>query len=639
MKLKPSLAQVVILMAAVGIISCVVIPVSSGLLDVLVVANIAFAILLLLHALSVGEPQKLSTLPSMLLMAALYRLVLNISSTRLILSHGEAGTTIEAFGRVVMGGSFIVGLVLFALIALVQLIVVSKGAERVAEVAARFTLDALPGKQMSIDADVRSGVLSLVEARQKREELHVESRFYGALDGAMKFVKGDAIAGLCIVLITLIAGLAIGVLEQGLSLAVALRKYALLSVGDGLASQLPALLNACAAGIVVTRVSKEGESSLARDLSAQLASARGVLIALTCGCVLLALFPAMPSLGLLSVALFFFCCCFAQTREESAARPAEPAFAPRLASALRFEVLAQADLARAQLLRELQAAVEQSRDRCFKDYGCLLPPAELNALLPTGSDNGAFELKGYVHGVLVLQQTLAAEPSSRSVAEQIYGVISAHLAEIIDERAVRRLLDLVEQELPELPASVIPEVISLSQFTALIRALIEDQLVVHDVIGILHIVAEQAAKAKSERLLLAEVREYLKRQISAGLTDGAGAAPAGNKSIAAWILDPECDLAFVQAERKGEAISEGMLQAIFASAQSADVQAAGGSQRPLLLASKYARQLVQECLRARGLCWRVLAHEELVTGLRVACLGILGSEQDVHRPEQMSLAA
>ena len=248
------------------VVGCMIIPLPPAVLDILLCSNLLFALLLVISALHIRDPLKLATLPSLLLMATLFRLSLNLATTRAVLGSGHAGKAVEAFGSVVIQGSVAVGFVLFLLITLIQFIVVAKGAERVAEVAARFTLDALPGKQMAIDAELRSGLLDSETARRKRLEVQMESRFYGALDGAMKFVKGDAIAGIVITFVNICGGLLIGLLVHELEFDVALRRYTVLTIGDGLLSQIPSLLNSIAAGLIVTRVQVDESSTLSSDL-------------------------------------------------------------------------------------------------------------------------------------------------------------------------------------------------------------------------------------------------------------------------------------------------------------------------------------------------------------------------------------
>lgn len=288
-------SDLILAFGIVVILSLMVVPVPPFLLDFLIALNVTIAVSLLMVAIYIPSAVHLSIFPSLLLFTTLYRLGLNISTTRGILLNADAGQVIFAFGNFVVGGNYVVGLIIFLIITLVQFIVITKGAERVAEVAARFTLDAMPGKQMSIDADMRAGMLDAQQARQKRLDLQKESQLYGAMDGAMKFVKGDAIAGVVITLINLIGGIIVGSIYMGYDVATSLQTFALLSVGDGLVSQLPALMISITAGIVTTRVSSDGSSNLGKDISAQLLKQPKGLFLAACTILLMGLLPAFPT--------------------------------------------------------------------------------------------------------------------------------------------------------------------------------------------------------------------------------------------------------------------------------------------------------------------------------------------------------
>ncbi|WP_066233099.1 flagellar biosynthesis protein FlhA [Heyndrickxia sporothermodurans] len=257
-----------VILSVILIVAMLIIPFPPGLLSFLIIINISLALLVLLTSMNMTEPLQFSIFPSLLLLLTLFRLGLNVSTTRSILSKGEAGGVVETFGTFVVGGNVVVGLVVFLILIIIQFVVITKGSERVSEVAARFTLDAMPGKQMSIDADLNAGMISEQEARERREKVSRESDFYGAMDGASKFVKGDAIAGIIIVLINLIFGIIIGMTQQGLPIVEAATRYSLLTVGDGIVSQIPALLISTATGIVVTRAASDG--NLGQDIISQL---------------------------------------------------------------------------------------------------------------------------------------------------------------------------------------------------------------------------------------------------------------------------------------------------------------------------------------------------------------------------------
>ena len=249
--------DLILILGMIGILLILFVPISTTALDFLLLTNISIALLILLITFYTEKPLEFSTFPSLLLMTTLFRLALNVSTTRLILQQGEAGEVIKAIGTHVVAGNYVIGLVIFFILIVVQYIVVTNGAQRVAEVAARFTLDSLPGKQMSIDADLNMGLIDNEEAKRRRSLLERESNFYGAMDGASKFVKGDAIAGIIIIIINIIGGLSIGIFQQGMEWGDALHKYTLLTVGDGIVTQIPSLIIAVASGIIITRAATD----------------------------------------------------------------------------------------------------------------------------------------------------------------------------------------------------------------------------------------------------------------------------------------------------------------------------------------------------------------------------------------------
>jgi type III secretion protein V len=300
--LKIRVADLVLMLLVIAIAAMLIVPLPTPVLDVLLVLNLSLSILLLLVGLYVGSSSALFTFPSILLLSTLFRLGLNVASARLILSQGEAGRVIEAFGTFLIRGEVVVGLIIFAIVTVVNFIVISNGAARVSEVAARFALDALPGRQMMIDNDARSGVISADEASKKRDELRRESQLYGSMDGAMKFVQGDAIAGILIILANICGGIYMG-MSSGLGLSDAIQTYTVLTVGDGLVTQIPSLLTSICAGIIVTRVSNSDRSSLSADLHLQLFSQPVTLLATAGVLVGISLMPGLPMLPFMLAAI------------------------------------------------------------------------------------------------------------------------------------------------------------------------------------------------------------------------------------------------------------------------------------------------------------------------------------------------
>lgn len=291
------IADLALPMGAVSIIALMILPLPTLLVDLLVGINITFGVMLLMTTLYIRGPLDFSSFPSILLVSTLFRLSLSVATTRMILIDGHAGNIIQTFGQMVVGGNIVVGLVVFLIITVVQFIVIAKGAERVAEVAARFSLDSMPGKQLSIDSDLRSGLIDKDDARRRRRTLEQESKLHGSLDGAMKFVKGDAIASIVIVVVNLIGGLAVGVMQQGMALGDATHKYSILTIGEGLVAQIPALLGAMAAGLMVTRATDdEDDANLGQVMHRQLVANPRVLLFVGATAFLMALVPGFPTL-------------------------------------------------------------------------------------------------------------------------------------------------------------------------------------------------------------------------------------------------------------------------------------------------------------------------------------------------------
>ena len=317
-----NLLKLAIPVGVIGIILLLVVPVPAVLLDVLIIINILLALVILLTTMFVKKPLDFSVFPSMLLVATLFRLGLNVASTRLVLGDGYAGQVIEAFGHVAVGGSLIIGAVIFLILVVIQFVVVTKGAERVAEVGARFTLDAMPGKQMAIDADLNAGLITDIQARERRAEVSAEADFYGAMDGASKFVKGDAIAGLIIIIINVVGGIAIGMLQRGMAVGEAIDTYTLLTIGDGLVTQIPALLMAVSTGMIVTR--SNAESDMASTASAELGQSRSALMIAGAAAIVMALIPGMPKIPFIVIgALLIFASQRVKARESAEAQAAE----------------------------------------------------------------------------------------------------------------------------------------------------------------------------------------------------------------------------------------------------------------------------------------------------------------------------
>ncbi|MCA9729759.1 MAG: FHIPEP family type III secretion protein, partial [Candidatus Eisenbacteria bacterium] len=392
-----------------SIVGMMLIPLPTHLLDVLLTTNIFAATTILFVSIYIQNATKIASFPTILLITTLFRLGLNVSTTRLILLQANAGEVVRAFGSFVAGGNIVVGIVIFLILTIIQFVVITKGAERVAEVAARFTLDALPGKQMSIDADFRAGLFDVHEARRRRNALQRESQLYGAMDGAMKFVKGDAIAGIIITLINLIGGFAIGILQRGMAAGQAAQTYSILTIGDGLVSQLPALLISVAAGIVVTRVaSEEAETHLGQDIGSQVLAQPKALAIVSVLLIALGLVPGLPTipfflLGAISGGISYGLFYTRRREEQAAAEPSEESeddlsTAPRVGPAVPIMVQVSESLtphidrageggkALGRLIPELQSSL-------YYEHGVLIPRIMVRGRQPIGDHAFAILLK------------------------------------------------------------------------------------------------------------------------------------------------------------------------------------------------------------------------------------------------------
>ena len=328
-------SDLVLAFLLICIVFMMILPLPTALIDVLIGVNLTLAAILLMAAVYLTDVVDLSSFPSILLLTTLFRLGLAISTTRLILIQGDAGHIVETFGRFVVGGNLVVGLVVFLILTIVNFMVITKGSERVAEVSARFSLDSMPGKQMSIDSDMRAGMIELDEAKRRRNKLEKESQLYGAMDGAMKFVKGDAIAGLIIIAVNMIGGIAIGTLQNGMAASEALDRYSLLTIGDGLVSQIPALFISITAGFIVTRVASEDNADLGSDIGSQLANEPKALMVTSVILGIFALVPGFPAVVFVSLAIVVGGAGFLVTRQRKrGADKSRSEEMPALASAL-----------------------------------------------------------------------------------------------------------------------------------------------------------------------------------------------------------------------------------------------------------------------------------------------------------------
>ncbi len=579
-------ADIGLAIAVVGVLIVMVIPIPSILLDILLSLSITSGLLVLMVALYLKTPLKFSVFPSLLLLMAIFRLSLNVASTRLILLHGSegphaAGKVIESFGQFVVGGNYVVGVVIFVILVIINFKVITQGSTRTSEVAARFTLDALPGKQMSIDADLNSGALTDEEAKARRKELEDEASFYGAMDGALKFVKGDVVAGIIITVINIAAGFAIGVLQQGMDMAEAAEVYTILTVGDGLVSQIPSLVVSTAAGIVVTRAA--GASNLGEEIVGQLMinpRAFGIVAAFL---IFLALVPGMPGFAFITLgagAAFLSYVMFQaerytiQSEEEEAQRVAdEPppeqveALLPLDALELEigYELIPLVDAAQD---GELLERVKSVRRQFALEMGIIVPPLHIRDNLQLKSNEYSVLIKGVevARGELWMNHHLAIDPGT--VSQKIQGVetkdptfglpalwvteankekakmsgytvvdtatvITTHIKEIIrlhshellGRQESQKLIDTFKETNPKLIEDLIPAAMTLGQVQKVLQNLLREQVSIRDLSTILETLADKATITKDSDTLTEYVRAALSRQISKSLRLDDGSMP------------------------------------------------------------------------------------------------------------------
>jgi len=590
--------DLLLVVAIIGILMLLFVPVPPVLLDLLLILNFSIALLILLLTFYTDKPLSFSTLPSLLLIATLFRLGLNISATRLILENGEAGKVIGAVGEFVVGGNYVIGLVVFFILIVVQYVVVTNGAQRVAEVAARFTLDSMPGKQMSIDADLNMGVITEQEAKERRNNIEKEANFYGAMDGASKFVKGDAIAGIIIILIDIIGGLSIGVAQLGLSWSEALHTYTLLTVGDGIVTQIPSLIIATATGIIITRAATDNH--LGDELSKQITSSPKTLFLVATVLVFLSFLPGLPSFYILLLASIFAGIGLfvirrqnkekeiEEDRSENDNNPANTQIEDYL-TVVPFELSVSNQISSS--LQEndgLKQRFESFRKQFARDMGFVIP--EFHIVKDTSLDQFSYAIKCYGahigNGQVSFDKHLAIDPSGKFLAidgektvEPTYGLpaiwiaetelqlarksgytvvdpettLLTHLTELAKSHAhefisrieTEKLIARLESTHAGMLDELIPAVLSYSDIQKVLRQLIKEKVSIKNIEMILEALVDKGKVSKSEVFLVEQVREKLKTSLTANLLDSerklkaATFEPALEQKLVAGLQETE----------------------------------------------------------------------------------------------------
>ncbi|BEV09910.1 flagellar biosynthesis protein FlhA [Asticcacaulis sp. DW145] len=566
--------EVVMAVGIMMIIVFLIIPIPAILLDLLLSISIATSVLILMTAILIKKPLEFSAFPTVLLITTLFRLALNVASTRLILSHGHeghaaAGATIQAFGQLIMQGNFIIGLIVFAIFILINFVVITKGSGRIAEVSARFTLDSMPGKQMAIDADLSAGIIDMEEAKRKRKEVEMESNFFGAMDGASKFVRGDAIAGLIITGINIVGGILIGILSHGMPAAEAASTYIQLTVGDGLVTQIPALIISMGAGFLVSKSGVDGSADKA--LVAQLAMNPVVLGMVSATAGVLGLVPGMPIIPFAAIAMgagFLAWKLGRKPKEDPAAAaaalqaaPAAPAEETMAETLAIDDVKVELGLGLLGLIndnegRKLTDQIKALRRTLAQEYGFVMPFVRLmdNMRLPT--QGYAIRLKEMEagSGEVRLGQLMVMDPSGRQVElpgehmkEPAFGipatwidnalreeatfmgytivdpatVLTTHLTEILKDNMsellsyseVAKLLKDAPEGQKKLIDDLIPSVVTVATLQRVLQALLKERVSIRDLPAILEALGEVAPHTKSVTQMVEHVRSRLGRQL------------------------------------------------------------------------------------------------------------------------------
>ena len=603
--------------AMIVVIGLMVVPVHSGLLDLLLTFSIALSVVILLVSLYLQEPLQFSSFPSLLLMVTLFRLSLNIASTRLILSKGSAGTVIQSFGDFVVGGNYVIGVIVFTILVIVNFLVITKGSGRIAEVAARFTLDAMPGKQMAIDADLNAGLINEVEARRRRDKISSEAEFFGAMDGASKFVRGDAIAGIIITIVNIAGGFIIGMLQMGMTAGEALGRFTILTVGDGLVSQIPALLVSTSAGLVVTRQS--GALNLGQALTLQIfRQVRAVYLAAG-ALVLFALVPGLPTIPFLILAAVT---AGAGTligrrvkqmdRQVSEAASAEEMELEPEPEGIRGEELFVLDRLELEIGYGLIPLVDESRQgdllrrisnvrrQVGAELGMFIHPIRVRDNLQLGANEYIIKLKGVeigraellpdrllamstrpdegeVEGIRTVEPAFNlpavwVEKERKSTAEmegytvvEPPAVLATHLSEVIRRHAdellsrqdVKDMCESVREFAPALVEDIVPDKVSINTLQNVMRSLLHERIPIKDIVTILETLANFSSANVTSDVLTEKVREALRRSISALYCDTDG-------KIHVISLHPETEHILLAAHRDSEQAGAVVLEPRFA---------------------------------------------------------------------------
>jgi len=636
-------ADAVLALLVIAVVGLMIVPLPTWLLDILLATNISLSVGIMLVVLYVPNALAVATFPTLLLITTLLRLALNVSSSRLILLQADAGEVIRAFGNFVVRGNYVVGAVVFLILTVIQFVVIAKGSERVAEVGARFVLDAMPGKQMAIDAELRAGGIDGAEAKRRRHELARESQFYGAMDGAMKFVKGDVIASLVITAINILGGLTIGVVQKDMEAASALKRYGLLTIGDGLVTQIPALVLATAAGILVTRVaSEEADSSLGRELASQLFGTPKAIRVAGVFVLLLAIVPGLPVVPFLLIGALLLVVSRVRTtqirrqRDEEDQRIAQPRPSPRgrrgpsfVPVVIPWAVHVGEDLAdliederrgEEVVLPGLRSRVTELREQVFSDLGVPLPPAAVQTAAELPSRRVVLSVFEVPFRVIDVREEDGEEERLATIESFLLAALRERAADFLGIAETQMLLDQLEQVAPPLPRQVVPKPISLALLSDVLRRLVEEGISIRDLRAILEALATAPPTDKDPLSLAELVRSQLRRATTFQLT-------GGTPSLAVYLLDPEVEETVrgaVQRTPSGSflALSPGAARDILSAVRKIVGATPPPSGRPpVLLTQPDVRRFVRKLIEAEFPEMRVVSYAELLPEISLRPLG------------------
>ena len=665
------------------ILFVLIVPLPSFLLDIFITVNISLSFLVLLVTLHVRKALEISAYPSLLLFLTLFRLALNVASTRLILMHAEAGQVIASFGDFVVGGNVVIGLVIFIILTVIQFIVITKGSTRVSEVSARFTLDAMPGKQMSIDADLNSGAITEEQAKERRTEISQEAEFYGSMDGASKFVSGDAIAGIIITIINIAGGIVIGTMMQGMKINEALSTYTLLTVGDGLVTQIPSLINAISAALLITK--STSKSTLGKDLSSQLLTVPKALGMASGILLIFGLIPGMPKVPFFIMsALFGFLFTVARkgqssTKEkvissdgkEITAENAKQLTAPED----EFESLLQVDRMGIEVGYKLVPLVDPKktggvlsrinslRKQLARDIGIIIPPIRLRDNLQLPSNGYSIKIKGQVidKGELMPDSYLALGDEETSPIEGIkttdpaYGlpgvwiteskkedaetagytvidptsvlvthlteVIKTHAYEIITREDIQKLIDTTKKDSPTLVNELTPAVITLGIVQEVVKNLLREKISVKDFVTILETLIDNAPTNKDPEALTELVRQKLCRTLCSQYQ-------SESNKLSTISFEPGLEQDIINSvhdmgNKSVLALEPNYAQKIIDAIVDTIRNASATSNNAVLLTSSSLRNHIRKLTETAIPYLPVLSYKEIAPGVQIESLGIV----------------